>query len=302
MKMKKLLFPALFLCYALPLLSVELPSPELALEMLKEGNIRFYSETPLHPNIDKERRKLTTEDGQHPFATVIACSDSRVPVEMIFDQGIGDVFVIKVAGNVCDVDEIGSIEYGVDHLGTPILVILGHSHCGAVTAVCTDAEVHGSIPQLVDNIIPAVESVKEDNPGVPGQELVPDAVRANVFLSIDDLLKNSKATRERIKEKQLMVVGAVYDIKTGMIEWLGKHPKQTKMLAEYKGDGGHHAAAPAAHGEEAGAHAVDSSHVAQVPVPAKKELNVYILIGVVVLSSTLVFFGIWGLLKVIRKK
>jgi len=108
-----------------------LPSPDEALENLKSGSIRFASGKSVHPRATASRLKETFSDGQHPFSTVITCSDSRVPVERIFDQGIGDVFVIRVAGNVCDVDEIGSIEYEVDHLGTPVLVILGHRNCGA---------------------------------------------------------------------------------------------------------------------------------------------------------------------------
>ena len=273
-------FAILLLFTATTSFSSEGISPDEAISLLKEGNARFMLGNPIHPNINKERRIETTENGQHPFATVIACSDSRVPVEMLFDQGIGDIFVIKVAGNVCDVDEIASIEYGVDHLGTPVLVVLGHSHCGAVTAVCEDAEVHGSIPQLVDNIVPVVKKIKEEEPDLHGKDLVDEAVAANVFQSIDDLLKNSKATRDRVKSGKLKIVGAVYDIHSGSINWLGQHKKQKSMLKEYHGDGGHEAHAEANH--------------------ENGKINIIILITVVVISTGLVVFGVWGFLVFLK--
>ncbi|MCA9730151.1 MAG: carbonic anhydrase, partial [Candidatus Eisenbacteria bacterium] len=140
-------------------------TPDQALEALKAGNDRFVTGTSLFPHLDRKRRYETAK-GQTPFVTVIGCSDSRVPIEALFDQGIGDVFVIRVAGNVCDTDEIGSIEYGVDHLGTPLMVVLGHESCGAVTAVVKDAEIHGSIPKLVDNIGPAVATARKFHPSL----------------------------------------------------------------------------------------------------------------------------------------
>lgn len=131
-------------------------SPEEAMKKLADGNSRYAAGACLHSDINQARRTETAQKGQHPIATILSCSDSRVPPEYIFDQGIGDLFVIRVAGNVADTDEIGSAEYGVDHLGTPVLMVLGHSKCGAVTAVATGTEVHGSIPALVENIKPAL--------------------------------------------------------------------------------------------------------------------------------------------------
>ncbi len=206
-------------------------SPDESLLRLQEGNARFVGGRSTHPNTNRSRIADTFLNGQHPFATVIACSDSRVPVERLFDQGVGDLFVIRVAGNVCATDEIGSIEYGVDHLGTPLMVVLGHSDCGAVTAVATEAELHGSIPSLVDNIQPAVAEARRLHPGLHGKELVPEAVKVNVWQSIDDLFKSSPATRKRVAEGKLRVVGAVYDISTGSVEWLGQHVEQSRLLA-----------------------------------------------------------------------
>jgi carbonic anhydrase len=208
-----------------------MPSPDQALQKLTEGNARFVAGKCTHPRIDAKRLAETAQNGQHPFATVITCSDSRVPVEVLFDQGIGDVFVIRVAGNVCDVDEVGSIEYGVDHLETPLFIVLGHTHCGAVTAVTTEAELHGSIPPLVDNILPAVKKAASANPHLTNEELVPEAIKANCWQSIEDLFKSSPATRERVKAGKLKVVAAIYNIQTGKVGWLGVHPEQDSLLA-----------------------------------------------------------------------
>ena len=212
-------------------------SPDQALQKLQEGNARFAAGESTYPRFDAARREMTSTKGQHPFVTVIACSDSRVPVEALFDQGIGDVFVIRVAGNVCDTDEIGSIEYGVDHLGTPLMVVLGHTQCGAVTAVTTGAEVHGSIPELVDNIAPAVAAAKEAHPGMGTDELVPYAIEVNVWQSIDDLLTGSEAVAARAADGRVRVVGAIYDIADGTVEWLGQHPHEGELLEMGAGHG-----------------------------------------------------------------
>jgi len=171
-----------------------------ALLKLISGNDRFSSGQSKHSNISAERRELVTSGGQHPFATVIACSDSRVPVEMLFDQGVGDIFVIKVAGNVCNTDEIGSIEYGVDHLDTPVMVVLGHTHCGACTAVATGADVHGCIPDLISPIRPAFEKVQEAYLHLDGKALVPALVEANVWQAIENLFQRSSSTRKRTND------------------------------------------------------------------------------------------------------
>lgn len=207
---------------------------EQALQKLKNGNERFINGHRQYPNLDKARLKLTSSKGQFPFATVIACSDSRVPVEHIFDVGVGDIFVIRVAGNVCDIDETGSIEYGVDHLKTPTLVVLGHSHCGAVTAVTRGDEVHGSIPALVDNIIPAVDKAKERYGEMFSEELLKESIELNVWQSIEDLMRNSHAVVELVKSGKLKVIGAVYDLTSGEVHWLGEHPELEELLVVHE--------------------------------------------------------------------
>lgn len=207
------------------------PTPDQALTWLQEGNSRFVSGAVKNPNTTPDRLKSTFMDGQKPFATVLSCSDSRVPVERVFDRGFGDLFVVRVAGNVCDNDEAGSIDYAVEHLETPLLVVLGHRDCGAVTAVVTHAEVHGCIPPLIDNIEPAVERAQAAHPNLTGKALVPDAVQENVWQSIEDLFTSTPSVRAHVKAGKLRVEGAVYDLETGEVKWLGAHPETTKLVA-----------------------------------------------------------------------
>jgi carbonic anhydrase len=205
-------------------------SADEAMELLRGGNSRFVNGTPQHPYQNQERRTLTASQGQKPLAAVLACSDSRVPVEVVFDRGIGDIFVVRVAGNVAGADEIGSIEYAGEHLGAPLLVVLGHSQCGAVTAVVEDAPLHGSMPALEDKIKPAVEKAAKDNPGLSGGALVGPAIKDNVWQAMEDLFHQSQIIRDRVKAGQMKVVGALYDIESGKVEWLGPHPAQDKLL------------------------------------------------------------------------
>ncbi|MDM8550240.1 carbonic anhydrase [Desulfobacterales bacterium HSG2] len=205
------------------------PSPDEVLAMLREGNDRFASGKAQHPHADAARLALagTKKQGDYAYATVIACSDSRVPVELIFDGGVMDLFVIRVAGNVCDTDEIGSIEYGLAHVHTPLLVVLGHTQCGAVTAVTHSLQGKGhalerNIPALVDNIIPAVKHAMDMNKGVKGDAIIPFAIEQNVWQGIEDLLMKSPSTRNLVKKGKVKVVGAIYDVGTGKVRWLTK--------------------------------------------------------------------------------
>ena len=186
-----------------------------------------------HPHLDAARLKQAGSEnqGDHAYATVITCSDSRVPVEAIFDAGIMDIFVIRVAGNVCDVDERGSIEYGLAHVNTPVLVVLGHTQCGAVTAVThailgTGHPLERNIPPLVDNIEPAVRKAMADNPGIKGTAIIPKAIEENIWHGIEELFMESPSTRAFVSKGYAKVLGAIYDVGTGEISWL----PETKTL------------------------------------------------------------------------
>lgn len=190
-----------------------------AIQMLKEGNQRFVEGKTTHPHTDFARIKEVS-GGQKPFVTINGCSDSRVPPELIFDQGFGDVFVVRNAGNVSDTDEVGTIEYGTEHLGTNLVVILGHTKCGAVTAVAKGDHVSGNIPALVDNIIPAVNKVKHAHKNEEYSKWLNEAIAQNVHQSIEDLLKKSAIVSHLVKEKKVKIVGAIYDVDTGRVKFL----------------------------------------------------------------------------------
>ena len=208
-------------------------SPNSALSMLMEGNTRFYTGEKLRPRQSSERRIETAQNGQKPFASILSCADSRVPIELIFDVGIGDLFVVRVAGNVADPAEVGSLEYGVGHLGTPVLVVMGHSKCGAVTAVVTNAKVGGSIPSFTDNIEPAVEKTRSQNVGASQDALVEKSIKANIWQSVEDIIKSSEEIRTLIRKNELKMVGAVYDLESGKVTNLGVHPRQEQLLKAY---------------------------------------------------------------------
>ncbi len=218
------------------------PDPDGCIALLKAGNARFVAGTSEHPNTTLARLIQAGKEnqGDHAYATVITCSDSRVPVERVFDAGVMDIFVIRVAGNVCDTDEIGSIEYGLAHVNTPVLVVLGHTQCGAVTAV-THA-VHGTghalernIPPLVDNIQPAVERAMAKHPDVHGDAIIPYGIEENVWQGIEDLFMESPSSRALVKSGKAKVVGAIYDVGTGKVAWLPESASE-RILVEVEAD------------------------------------------------------------------
>lgn len=218
---------------ATTLFAQQQPTPYESMERLRVGNARFVNQAALHRNLTHERMVETDREGQHPYATILGCSDSRVPVESIFDVGIGEIFVIRVAGNVVDVDETGSIEYGVGHVHTPLLVVMGHSHCGAVTAVVNHAHVEGSIKPLVEHIQKPANEVMHEKGDAPAEELLEEAIRRNVWNSIQTLLANSGEIRHLVSEGKLLIVGAYYHLDSGQVEWMGELPGQAGLLENH---------------------------------------------------------------------
>jgi carbonic anhydrase len=192
--------------------AAELPSlsPDEALQKLLDGNQRFTQHHPSYPD-QTEVRVREVAQAQHPFATVLSCADSRVPVEIIFDQGIGDIFDVRIAGNIATPEAVGSIEYAVALLDTPLLMVLGHERCGAVTAAVKNEPLPGEIGSFVKAILPAVERVK-DKPG----DAVDNAVVANVRYQIEQLQQSSLLT-ERLQSGKLKIIGGRYDLDTGKV-------------------------------------------------------------------------------------
>lgn len=186
-----------------------------AMERLKDGNQRYMAAKMAGPRRGKEQRALVSK-AQLPFAVIVGCADSRVPPEIIFDQGLGDLFVIRVAGNVMDDPGIGSIEYAVEHLGSRLIVVLGHERCGAVDAACKGGNPGGHVGSLVEAIRPAVEVARRHK----GDNLLADAVKANVQRVVDQLKGSWPVLGPEVREEKIAVVGAVYDLETGMVEFI----------------------------------------------------------------------------------
>ena len=185
---------------------------EKALAQLIEGNRRFAEGKPQRPRQTITRREEIV-GGQKPFAVVIGCSDSRVPPEILFDSGLGDLFVIRVAGNIVDKIVMGSIEYAVEHVGVRLVVVLGHSHCGAVTATVEGGEPPGSIGALTEIIQPAVAAVD-----VHDDAVVDKAAVINVQLMVGQLHDSDPILKKYVNEDNLKIVGAFYDLKSGRVE------------------------------------------------------------------------------------
>jgi carbonic anhydrase len=195
-----------------------------ALERLREGNTRFMSdlEGTTAPTDETRRRELV--DGQEPFAIILGCSDSRVPAEIVFDQGLGDLFVIRVAGNVVAPSQVGSVEFAAERFGTRLVVVLGHSMCGAIAATLEQLErpTESRSPNLraiVDRIRPAVEGLLEAGLANDRDELARLAVRANIRASVDHLRHGSEILERLIQSDGLLVVGAEYDLASGLVDF-----------------------------------------------------------------------------------
>ncbi len=189
-------------------------SPPKALEMLVEGNKRFVSGKAMHPRQSAERRAEVLA-GQHPFATILSCADSRVPPEVLFDQGIGDLFTIRNAGNIVDDVVLGSIEYAVKTLGTGLVMVLGHTHCGAVTLTVENGEAFGHLGSLVETIQPAVEVTQ----GRPGDAIL-NAVKANAILMKCLVETSEPVLGPMVRSSRLMVVAGIYHLENGKVDVL----------------------------------------------------------------------------------
>jgi len=193
-------------------------TPDSALAELKAGNAHHVAHRYSHPH-ETAARLRQLANGQHPHAEVLSCADSRVPPEILFDQGLGDLFVVRVAGNVVSDTELGSLEYGAEHLHVPLLIVLGHQHCGAVTAAVEGGEAAGHISALTALLGPAVEKTR----GMPGDR-VENAVRANVEMVVKQLRTSGPLLEKLVKNGELKVVGAVYSLDTGKVTWLPDTP------------------------------------------------------------------------------
>lgn len=190
---------------------ITISTPSDAIMELKAGNDRFKAMKLL--NTGYKQQIENTKGGQKPHTVILSCMDSRIPPEIIFDQGIGNIFVIRVAGNVEDLNVLGSMEYAVEHAGSKLIVVMGHNHCGAVTGAVKKVNI-GNLTQLLDQIKPAIM------PGEVESEAIEETAKNNVRLTIKDILAGSDIINEFVHEHKIAVVGAFYNIETGEVTFL----------------------------------------------------------------------------------
>lgn len=199
-------------------------SAQEALERLRDGNSRFVSGVPSHNPVTHQTRRNELAAGQEPFAIILGCSDSRVPAEIVFDQGLGDLFVIRVAGNIVAPSQIGSVEFAAARYGTRLVVVLGHTQCGAILATLEELQQptenqSRNLRSIVDRVRPSVEPLLATELRHDKDALVRHAVRANVRASANQLRHGSDIVEQMIQKEGLSVVGAEYSLETGVVEF-----------------------------------------------------------------------------------
>jgi len=195
---------------------------QAALERLREGNARFVSRERNSDALTSETRRRKVAAGQEPFAVILGCSDSRVPAEIVFDQGLGDLFVIRVAGNIVAPSQIGSVEFAAGAFGPRLVVVLGHSNCGVINATIDELsrrseEQSRNLRSIVDRVRPSVQALLATN--LERDALVQEAVRANIRMSVNQLRHGSEILESQIHKEGLLVVGAEYSLETGIVEF-----------------------------------------------------------------------------------
>lgn len=193
-------------------------SPAKALELLKEGNKRFINNLKINRNLLQQANE--TSDGQHPFAVILSCIDSRTSAELIFDQGLGDIFSVRIAGNIINEDILGSMEFGCKVAGSKIIVVLGHTKCGAVKGACDHVEM-GNLTALLTKIRPAVEDelTTKENRNSGNAEFVEKVSTINVKRTVKSIMQRSPILKEMIEKGEIGIVGGTHDITTGQVEF-----------------------------------------------------------------------------------
>lgn len=191
-------------------------TPEEALRILKEGNGRFINNLKANRNLLQQVNE--TSAGQYPFATILSCIDSRTSAELIFDQGLGDIFSIRIAGNILNEDILGSMEFATKVVGTKIIVVLGHTRCGAIVGACNHVEM-GNLTTLLNKIQPAIFSEKEtaDNRTGSNEQFVKNVTHINIQLTIDRIRRESPIIAELEQEGKIMVIGGLYEVESGKV-------------------------------------------------------------------------------------
>lgn len=195
-------------------------TPQKAIQFLKEGNIRFQNNLKANRNLLQQVNE--TRNGQFPFATILSCIDSRVSAELVFDQGLGDIFSIRIAGNFTNVDILGSMEFACRIAGTKLIVVLGHTSCGAIKGACDDAKL-GNLTALISKLKPAVKAVEnpqnEEKRNSSNLDFVNEVAKKNVFITMDNIRRDSEILRDMEDLGEIKIIGAMYDIKDGSVSF-----------------------------------------------------------------------------------
>lgn len=217
-------------------------TPPMALELLKEGNKRFMNNLKVNRNLLQQANE--TSDGQHPFAVILSCIDSRTSAELIFDQGLGDIFSVRIAGNILNEDILGSMEFGCKVAGSKLIVVLGHTKCGAVKGACDHVEM-GNLTALLSKIRPAVddETTTKENRTSANPEFVEKVASINVKRTIKSIMERSQVIKDMVDKGEIGIVGGMHDISTGQVtfysdtmHFAGKHESEsTRIMANSMG-------------------------------------------------------------------
>lgn len=199
-------------------------SAKEALQRLKDGNQRFAAGTRSIETMARQTQRGELACGQEPFAIILGCSDSRVPAELVFDQGLGDLFVIRIAGNIVAPSQIGSVEFAVDHFNTNLVVVLGHSCCGAVSATLEELknptnQASSNILSIVNRIRPTVKPLYDAEPDCDPEVLLNQAIRANILAATNNLRHGSSMLEQYIQAGKLCIIGAEYSLETGVVDF-----------------------------------------------------------------------------------
>jgi carbonic anhydrase len=195
-------------------------TPELAIQILKEGNDRFIKNLKTNRNLLQQVNE--TSDGQHPFATILSCIDSRTSAELIFDQGLGDIFSIRIAGNILNEDILGSMEFATKVVGTKVIVVLGHTKCGAIVGACNHVEM-GNLTTLLNKIQPAIFNEKQTTENRTGSNImfVNNVTEINVRLTIERIRRESPIIAELENSGSIQIVGGIYNVENGQVKFFG---------------------------------------------------------------------------------
>ena len=206
-------------------------TPLQAIDILKAGNKRFVDNLKVNRNLLQQVNE--TSEGQHPFAVILSCIDSRTSAELIFDQGLGDVFSVRVAGNIQNADILGSMEFSCKVAGAKIAVVLGHTRCGAVKGACDHVEM-GNLTTLLHKLKPALEAERSvtSNRNSGNAEFVEKVATLNVHVTVEQVLKNSPILKEMIEKGEIALIGGMYDVETGLVDFYDEDIITAEKVAE----------------------------------------------------------------------